>query len=141
MFVDPLKTSLPLSYQRITISCSVLLSLKGLARLQVSIFRYIAYNKKTCSFSGADLLLYNKKKNYHCIMFSYFGLNCTGHLKTCVKQLNGNIVAPNDTNAWGDNKGRWVQFDQVQGLIINEGGQIDGQGQVWWEICSNSNCK
>ncbi|XP_004288764.1 PREDICTED: probable polygalacturonase At3g15720 [Fragaria vesca subsp. vesca] len=45
-------------------------------------------------------------------------------------QLNGNIVAPNDTNAWGDNKGRWVQFDQVQGLIINEGGQIDGQGQA-----------
>ncbi|KAL6221616.1 hypothetical protein ACLB2K_005012 [Fragaria x ananassa] len=44
-------------------------------------------------------------------------------------QLNGNIVAPNDTNGWGD-KGRWVQFDQVQGLIINGGGQIDGQGQV-----------
>ncbi|KAL6223814.1 hypothetical protein ACLB2K_002672 [Fragaria x ananassa] len=55
-------------------------------------------------------------------------------------QLNGNIVAPNDTNGWGD-KGRWVQFDQVQGLIINGGGQIDGQGQVWWEVCSKTNCK
>ncbi|KAK9912405.1 hypothetical protein M0R45_036272 [Rubus argutus] len=55
-------------------------------------------------------------------------------------QLNGNIVAPNDMNAWRD-KDKWVQFVDVQGLIINGGGQIDGQGHVWWKVCDNTNCQ
>ncbi|XP_024175989.1 probable polygalacturonase At3g15720 [Rosa chinensis] len=55
-------------------------------------------------------------------------------------QLSGNIVAPNNMNAWKD-KDQWVQFDDVQGLIINGGGQIDGQGQVWWKVCDTTNCQ
>ncbi|KAL6125419.1 hypothetical protein ACLB2K_073478 [Fragaria x ananassa] len=55
-------------------------------------------------------------------------------------QLNGSIVAQKDTTAWRD-KDKWVQFDNVQDLIINGGGQIDGQGLVWWRACSTTNCK
>lgn len=43
-------------------------------------------------------------------------------------------------NAWRD-KDKWVQFVDVQGLIINGGGQIDGQGHVWWKDCDNKNCQ
>ncbi|PRQ55901.1 putative polygalacturonase [Rosa chinensis] len=55
-------------------------------------------------------------------------------------QLSGNIVAPNNINAWKD-KEKWIQFYDVEGLIINGGGQIDGQGEVWWKVCDNSNCQ
>ncbi|XP_050387211.1 probable polygalacturonase At3g15720 [Argentina anserina] len=54
-------------------------------------------------------------------------------------QLNGNLVAPNNMNAWS-NKEKWVQFTNVQDLIINGGGQIDGQGQVWWKVCDDTDC-
>ncbi|KAL6124824.1 hypothetical protein ACLB2K_077333 [Fragaria x ananassa] len=50
-------------------------------------------------------------------------------------QLNGSIVAQKDMTAWRD-KDKWVQFDNVQDLIINGGGQIDGQ--VRWNHISIS---
>ncbi|GMY33441.1 probable polygalacturonase At3g15720, partial [Fagus crenata] len=50
-------------------------------------------------------------------------------------QLQGTLVAPT-RDAWkGDDK--WIQFLYVDGLIINGGGLIDGQGASWWESCIN----
>lgn len=50
-------------------------------------------------------------------------------------QLQGTLVAPT-RDAWkGDDK--WIQFSYVDGLIINGGGLIDGQGASWWESCIN----
>ncbi|KAK7404230.1 hypothetical protein VNO78_04938 [Psophocarpus tetragonolobus] len=58
-------------------------------------------------------------------------------------QLEGKIVAPNNKEAW---KGKdedfqtWIQFSNVNGLIINGGGQIDGGGYVWWNSCKGESC-
>ncbi|CAI0392561.1 unnamed protein product [Linum tenue] len=51
-------------------------------------------------------------------------------------QLQGTLVAPGSMNAWDDNnKEKWIQFMQVNGLTIYGGGQIDGQGKIWWDYC------
>ncbi|XP_019413883.1 PREDICTED: probable polygalacturonase At3g15720 [Lupinus angustifolius] len=53
-------------------------------------------------------------------------------------KLEGNIVAPTSTNAWseGDDKGKWIEFSAINGLLINGGGQINGHGSVWWKSCN-----
>ncbi|KAJ7949617.1 Pectin lyase-like superfamily protein [Quillaja saponaria] len=51
-------------------------------------------------------------------------------------QLEGNVVAPKNTDAWeGQSKDKWIVFINTDGLIIDGGGQIDGQGSVWWDAC------
>eukprot|EP00257_Ricinus_communis_P027708 XP_025015122.1 probable polygalacturonase At3g15720 [Ricinus communis] len=57
-------------------------------------------------------------------------------------QIQGSILAPNDVTAWENDKTNWLQFSDVNGLMIDGGGQIDGQGSVWWKqslIWSKSN--
>ncbi|KAJ7979172.1 Pectin lyase-like superfamily protein [Quillaja saponaria] len=57
-------------------------------------------------------------------------------------KLEGKIVAPKSMNAWkwSDSvRDMWIQFANIDGLVINGGGQIDGQGAVWWNGCKE-NC-
>ncbi|KAK7258798.1 hypothetical protein RIF29_24385 [Crotalaria pallida] len=56
-------------------------------------------------------------------------------------KLEGNIVAPNSTDAWeGLSRLKWIQFMNIDGLVFNGGGQIDGQGSVWWKSCYVRDC-
>ncbi|KAF1870205.1 hypothetical protein Lal_00017786 [Lupinus albus] len=56
-------------------------------------------------------------------------------------QLEGNIVAPNSIDAWRGNKTRWIEIVGVDGLVMNGGGQINGNGAVWWKSCNNDRCQ
>lgn len=51
-------------------------------------------------------------------------------------QIGGTIVASANLKTWTDNE-KWIHFETVDGLVINGGGQIDGQGSVWWNACSD----
>ncbi|WCJ28477.1 Pectin lyase-like superfamily protein [Euphorbia peplus] len=54
-------------------------------------------------------------------------------------QIQGTIVAPSNINAWnGGDKKKWIQFDGVNGLIVDGRGTIDGQGENWWKHCQES---
>ncbi|XP_065854744.1 probable polygalacturonase At3g15720 [Euphorbia lathyris] len=53
-------------------------------------------------------------------------------------QIQGRIVAPNNINAWDDDTDKWIQFKEVNGLLIDGRGTIDGQGEIWWKLCHNS---
>ncbi|PQQ14065.1 putative polygalacturonase [Prunus yedoensis var. nudiflora] len=56
-------------------------------------------------------------------------------------QIQGSIVAPNNIGSW-TNKEMWIHFSNVQGLSVNGGGRIDGNGAVWWKACgSNKGCQ
>ncbi|KAJ1440081.1 Pectin lyase fold/virulence factor [Sesbania bispinosa] len=56
-------------------------------------------------------------------------------------KVEGNIVAPNSTKAWKEqDSSRWIEFSHIDGLIIDGGGQIDGQGSVWWNACNGTSC-
>ncbi|KAK9993956.1 hypothetical protein SO802_023659 [Lithocarpus litseifolius] len=51
-------------------------------------------------------------------------------------QVGGTIAASANLKTWTDNE-KWIHFETVDGLVINGGGQIDGQGSVWWNACSD----
>ncbi|XP_057958619.1 probable polygalacturonase At3g15720 [Malania oleifera] len=59
---------------------------------------------------------------------------------TLLVQVFGNIVAPTSVNTWeGLDKGSWILFTSVNGLIIDGGGtgQVNGQGAAWWDNCNS----
>ncbi|KAI7985938.1 putative polygalacturonase [Camellia lanceoleosa] len=50
-------------------------------------------------------------------------------------RLSGTIIAPDNPKAWkGRNPGRWLTFQDVNGLGVSGLGKIDGRGQGWWDI-------
>lgn len=49
-------------------------------------------------------------------------------------QVEGTIIAPQNTQEWKD-KSKWIQFSNIDGLVINGDGHIDGQGYAWWKSC------
>ncbi|XP_021833993.1 polygalacturonase ADPG1-like [Prunus avium] len=55
-------------------------------------------------------------------------------------QIQGSIVAPNNIGSW-TNKEMWIHFSNVQGLSVNGGGRIDGNGAVWWKACGSKGCQ
>ncbi|KHM98845.1 Putative polygalacturonase, partial [Glycine soja] len=56
-------------------------------------------------------------------------------------QVEGDVVTPKSTEAWkGQDSSKWIDFSNVNGLIIDEGGQIDGSGSVWWNSCKVKCC-
>jgi polygalacturonase len=53
-------------------------------------------------------------------------------------QITGDLVAPTDIRLWnGANKGYWLQFRNVNGLTVEGGGSLDGQGASWWTCKKN----
>ncbi|KAI3696609.1 hypothetical protein L6452_29025 [Arctium lappa] len=48
-------------------------------------------------------------------------------------EILGTIVAPEDPSSWnGCLAGAWLLFANVEGLIVDGGGTIDGRGNAWW---------
>lgn len=47
-------------------------------------------------------------------------------------QLDGKIIAPTSSGAWGSGLLQWIEFTKLKGITIRGKGTIDGQGSVWW---------
>nr|XP_043639826.1 polygalacturonase At1g48100-like [Erigeron canadensis] len=60
---------------------------------------------------------------------SFSGANCH---KDIIFQLDGTILAPTNSKAWGSGLGQWLEFTEVVGFTIQGKGTIDGGGSVWW---------
>ncbi|CAI9267757.1 unnamed protein product [Lactuca saligna] len=58
----------------------------------------------------------------------------------------GTIIAPENPSSWGScETGAWLLFSDVNNLIIDGGGTIDGRGNAWWikslsDITEESTC-
>ncbi|XP_022154251.1 probable polygalacturonase At3g15720 [Momordica charantia] len=48
-------------------------------------------------------------------------------------------MAPTKGSWLSDKTDRWIQFSDIDGLMVNGGGQFDGQGSSWWRDCQG-NC-
>ncbi|CAK8536716.1 unnamed protein product [Lathyrus sativus] len=51
-------------------------------------------------------------------------------------ELGGTIIAPKNIEDWKwteDKVTGWIRFEDINGLIVNGGGQINGQGAPWWK--------
>jgi len=44
----------------------------------------------------------------------------------------GKLVAPSKGN-WKGDKDQWILFTDIEGLVIEGDGEINGQGSSWWE--------
>ena len=54
-------------------------------------------------------------------------------------QVNGDLIAPTDNSLWNQQNRYWLQFKSVNGLTVNGGGRLDGQGASWWNnICKEN---
>ncbi|XP_021299198.1 polygalacturonase At1g48100 [Herrania umbratica] len=60
---------------------------------------------------------------------SFSGPNCQPNI---VFQLDGKIIAPTSSGAWGSGLLQWIEFTKLKGITIRGKGSIDGQGSVWW---------
>lgn len=51
-------------------------------------------------------------------------------------QIEGKIVAP---KPWegdrDDSEEAWLEFADVDGLLVDGKGEIDGRGGAWWKSC------
>lgn len=50
-----------------------------------------------------------------------------------VMQLDGKIIAPTSSSAWGSGLLQWIEFTKLTKITIKGKGIIDGQGSVWWK--------
>ncbi|KAL7140784.1 hypothetical protein ABFS83_08G010100 [Erythranthe nasuta] len=66
---------------------------------------------------------------------SFSGPNCMSNI---VFQLEGKIIAPTNSGAWGSGLLQWLEFTKLKGITIRGKGIIDGQGSVWWKLTTNS---
>ncbi|PPD93086.1 hypothetical protein GOBAR_DD09980 [Gossypium barbadense] len=60
---------------------------------------------------------------------SFSGPSCQPNI---VFQLDGKIIAPTSSKAWGSGLLQWIEFTKLKGITIKGKGTIDGQGSVWW---------
>ncbi|BAU00991.1 hypothetical protein LR48_Vigan10g279700 [Vigna angularis] len=60
---------------------------------------------------------------------SFSGPNCEPNI---VFQLDGKIIAPTSSAAWGSGTLQWLEFTKLRKITIRGKGVIDGQGSVWW---------
>ncbi|KAI4348177.1 hypothetical protein L6164_008931 [Bauhinia variegata] len=60
---------------------------------------------------------------------SFSGPNCAQNI---VFQLDGKIIAPTSSAAWGSGILQWLEFTKLSKITIRGKGIIDGQGSVWW---------
>ncbi|CAL5391428.1 unnamed protein product [Camellia sinensis] len=84
-----------------------------------------------CKATGAPTLIVPAGKNFLLTPITFGGF-CSSN--TITVQVEGNIVAPSSLSQWPKFVGisKWISFEFVNGLIINGGGQINGQGSIWW---------
>ncbi|KAI4350676.1 hypothetical protein L6164_005107 [Bauhinia variegata] len=61
---------------------------------------------------------------------SFSGPNCAQNI---VFQLDGKIIAPTSSAAWGSGTLQWLEFTKLTKITIRGKGTIDGQGSVWWQ--------
>ncbi|KAK7271665.1 hypothetical protein RJT34_27750 [Clitoria ternatea] len=60
---------------------------------------------------------------------SFSGPNCQPNI---VFQLDGKIIAPTSSAAWGSGSLQWLDFSKLNKITIRGKGVIDGEGSVWW---------
>ncbi|XP_010924274.2 polygalacturonase At1g48100 [Elaeis guineensis] len=60
---------------------------------------------------------------------SFSGPYCQPNI---VFQLDGTIIAPTSSKAWGSGLLQWLEFTKLKGITISGSGIIEGRGSVWW---------
>ncbi|KAG8643630.1 probable polygalacturonase At3g15720 [Manihot esculenta] len=91
----------------------------------------------TCKDSDRPVMLIPKGKTFLVHPVTFAGPCKSSQVDV---QLSGNVIAPNDPNAWkGLDFGKWLTFQYVDGLTVSGDGLLDGRGKGWWDISCKYN--
>ncbi|KAF7825781.1 polygalacturonase [Senna tora] len=64
--------------------------------------------------------------------FNVLNYGAKGDGKADDTKLDGKIIAPTSSSAWGSGTLQWLEFTKLKQITITGKGVIDGQGSVWW---------
>ncbi|KAK4392455.1 Polygalacturonase [Sesamum angolense] len=60
-------------------------------------------------------------------------------------EIGGTLIASDDRSDYSEDGRHWLRFDSLVNLVVEGGGTIDGNGNVWWQnsckINKNKPCK
>ncbi|KAK7381407.1 hypothetical protein VNO78_34076 [Psophocarpus tetragonolobus] len=82
----------------------------------------------TCKVEGSTMVVPSGSV-FLVKQISFSGPNCESNI---VFQLDGKIIAPTNSAAWGSGSLQWLEFTKLNKITIKGKGVIDGQGSVWW---------
>ncbi|EOA23090.1 hypothetical protein CARUB_v10003877mg [Capsella rubella] len=83
---------------------------------------------EACKVAGSTLLV-PSGSTFLVGPVSFLGKGCKEKI---VFQLDGKIIAPTSSSAWGSGLLQWIEFKTLTGITIKGKGIIDGRGSVWW---------
>ncbi|KAI9153025.1 hypothetical protein LWI28_004641 [Acer negundo] len=106
-----------------------------------------AFRMACDSLSRTVTIVVPRRKSFLLQPLVFNGKQCRP--STITFQIDGDIVAPSDPNAWhgcdGDDDKlchAWIEFKHFDGLYIQGSGTINGRGRSWWRhSCHNNACK
>ncbi|XVE61146.1 hypothetical protein DITRI_Ditri06bG0016600 [Diplodiscus trichospermus] len=85
--------------------------------------------KEACSSKAAVVLEVPKEKSYLLKPIRFSG-PCNSNLTI---QIHGTIEASDDMSDYKQDNRHWLIFDSVDNLLIEGGGNINGNGKIWWQ--------
>ncbi|XP_073108138.1 polygalacturonase-like isoform X2 [Elaeis guineensis] len=86
--------------------------------------------KEACSSSTSAVLMVPENKNYLLKPITFSG-PCKSDVSLMIK---GTIEASSDQSDWNGKNGRhWILFSGIQNLYVGGGGNINGNGKIWWQ--------
>ncbi|XWS56271.1 hypothetical protein CRYUN_Cryun09bG0071500 [Craigia yunnanensis] len=85
--------------------------------------------KEACS-SMSVVVLEVPEGKYYLLKPIRFSGPCKSNLTI---QIYGTIEASDDRSDYKEGSGHWLIFDSVDNLLIEGGGNINGNGKIWWQ--------
>ncbi|KAI3801342.1 hypothetical protein L1987_29446 [Smallanthus sonchifolius] len=84
--------------------------------------------KEACSSKTAAVFHVAKNKKYLVAPIRFKG-PCKASL---TMQISGTILASKQESKYTKDETHWLRVDEVENLVIEGGGVIDGNGDIWW---------
>ncbi|KAK9010490.1 hypothetical protein V6N11_036997 [Hibiscus sabdariffa] len=85
--------------------------------------------EEACSSKGEVILEVPQGKCYHLKPIRFSG-PCNSNLTI---QIYGSMEASDDMSDYKEDRRHWLIFDKVDNLLIKGGGNINGNGKIWWQ--------
>nr|GEZ73055.1 polygalacturonase-like [Tanacetum cinerariifolium] len=85
--------------------------------------------KEACSSKTAAVFSVPKNKKYLVKQIKFKGA-CKAPM---TMQVAGTILATPEKSDYKKDKTHWLRVERVDNLVLNGGGVIDGNGDIWWK--------
>ncbi|PON32485.1 Glycoside hydrolase [Parasponia andersonii] len=83
-----------------------------------------------CSSKGGAVMVVPEGNTYLLKPIRFLG-PCKS--KNVIVQILGTIKASDDQSDYKKDGRYWLRFDRVAGLIVEGGGTVNGNGEIWWQ--------